>query len=35
VTGHQVEIGDALRDQAIGRMQSLAEKYFLAPSLRT
>ena len=28
VTGHQVEIGDSLRDQAIGRMQSLAEKYF-------
>jgi ribosomal subunit interface protein len=28
VTGHQVEIGDSLRDQAVGRMQSLAEKYF-------
>jgi ribosomal subunit interface protein len=28
VTGHQVEIGDSLRDQAVGRMQSLAEKFF-------
>ena len=28
VTGHQVDIGDSLRDQAVGRMQSLAEKYF-------
>jgi len=28
VTGHQVEIGESLRDQAVGRMQSLAEKYF-------
>ncbi len=28
VTGHQVEIGDSLRDQAVGRMQSLAQKYF-------
>jgi len=28
VTGHQVEIGNSLRDQAVGRMQSLAEKYF-------
>jgi ribosome hibernation promoting factor len=28
VTGHQVEIGDSLRNQAVGRMQSLAEKYF-------
>ena len=28
VTGHQVEIGDSLRDQAVGRMQSLADKYF-------
>ena len=28
VAGHQVEIGDSLRDQAVGRMQSLAEKYF-------
>ena len=28
VTGHQVDIGDSLRDQAVGRMQSLADKYF-------
>ena len=28
VTGHQVEIGNSLRDQAVGRMQSLAQKYF-------
>ena len=28
VAGHQVEIGESLRDQAVGRMQSLAEKYF-------
>ena len=28
VTGHQLEIGDSLRDQAVGRMQSLAQKYF-------
>ena len=28
VAGHQLDIGDSLRDQAIGRMQSLAEKYF-------
>ena len=28
VTGHQVDIGESLRDQAVGRMQSLAEKYF-------
>ena len=28
VTGHQVEIGDSLRNQVVGRMQSLAEKYF-------
>lgn len=28
VAGHQVDIGDSLRDQAVGRMQSLAEKYF-------
>ena len=28
VAGHQVDIGESLRNQAIGRMQSLAEKYF-------
>ena len=28
VAGHQLDIGDSLRDQAVGRMQSLAEKYF-------
>ncbi len=28
VAGHQVDVGDSLREQAIGRMQSLAEKYF-------
>ena len=28
VAGHQVDIGESLRDQAVGRMQSLAEKYF-------
>jgi ribosomal subunit interface protein len=28
VAGHQVDIGESLRNQAVGRMQSLAEKYF-------
>ncbi|GAA4750587.1 ribosome-associated translation inhibitor RaiA [Sphingomonas daechungensis] len=28
VTGHQVDIGDSLRELAVGRMQSLTEKYF-------
>ena len=28
VTGHQLDIGDSLRDQASGRMEALAEKYF-------
>jgi ribosomal subunit interface protein len=28
VTGHQVDVGDALRDHAIDRMESIADKYF-------
>ena len=28
VTGHQLEIGESLRDLAVNRMQSLTEKYF-------
>ena len=28
VTGHQLEIGDSLRELAVGRMQSLTKKYF-------
>lgn len=28
VTGHQVETGDSLREHAIGRMESIADKYF-------
>jgi ribosomal subunit interface protein len=28
VTGHQVDVGDSLRDHAIGRMESIADKYF-------
>ena len=28
VTGHQVDVGDSLRDHAIGRMQEIADKYF-------
>ena len=28
VTGHQVDIGESLRDQAISRLESIADKYF-------
>jgi ribosomal subunit interface protein len=28
VTGHQVEVGDSLQDQAVSRIEGLAEKYF-------
>lgn len=28
VTGHQQDVADSLRDQAIGRMESIADKYF-------
>ena len=28
VTGHQVDLSDSVRDQASGRMEALAEKYF-------
>ena len=28
VTGHQIDVGDSLRDQAVGRMENIAEKYF-------
>ena len=28
VTGHQVDVGDALRDHAVSRMESIADKYF-------
>lgn len=28
VTGHQVEIGDSLQDQAVSRIEGIAEKYF-------
>jgi ribosome hibernation promoting factor len=28
VTGHQVEVGDSLRDHAIGRIETIADKYF-------
>ena len=28
VTGHQIDVGDSLRDQAVGRMENIADKYF-------
>ena len=28
VTGHQVDIGESLRDQAVGRMENITDKYF-------
>jgi len=28
VTGHQVDVGESLRDQAVGRMDAIADKYF-------
>ena len=28
VTGHQVDVADSLRDQAVGRMETIADKYF-------
>ena len=28
VTGHQIDVGDSLREQAVGRIESIAEKYF-------
>ncbi len=28
VTGHQIDVGESLRDQAIGRMENIADKYF-------
>jgi ribosomal subunit interface protein len=28
VTGHQQDVAESLRDQAVGRMESIAEKYF-------
>lgn len=28
VTGHQLDVGDSLRDQAVGRMENIADKYF-------
>jgi len=28
VTGRQIDVGDSLRDQAIGRMENIADKYF-------
>ena len=28
VTGHQLDVGEPLRDQAVSRMESIAEKYF-------
>ena len=28
VTGHQIDVGESLRDQAVGRMENIADKYF-------
>ena len=28
VTGHQIDVADSLRDQAVGRMENIADKYF-------
>jgi len=28
VTGHQIDVGESLRDQAAGRMENIADKYF-------
>lgn len=28
VTGRQIDVGDSLRDQAVGRMENIADKYF-------
>ena len=28
VTGHQTDVADSLRDQAVGRMENIADKYF-------
>jgi ribosomal subunit interface protein len=28
VAGHQMEVGDSLQDQAVGRIQTIADKYF-------
>ena len=28
VTGHQIDVAESLRDQAVGRMENIADKYF-------